>query len=239
MPAGKSLGRNIFSKGFHKLSEIHKMNTFPTKIPCQKVCWKCKHKLLCSSILCMNIAKKDGTVCGTIQPVDESTKFTAVFFPDRDVSSIKEQFNIDNNILKKVYLELQKKVHPDLWYSKSKELGEMAESQSSFVNKGFKILSDPLKRARYLLELAGHDINDNKIVDKAFLNTIFEFNISLRSSSNEERNVALANLKKLEKSTLADLEKHFNTENMEEAVVCTRKLHYISRTLKFAEEQDA
>lgn len=66
-------------------------------------------------------------------------------------------FSPDLRRLRKEFLQLQGKAHPDLASSDKKR---QAEALSSRINEAYKTLSDPLKRAQYLLSLQGIDVED-------------------------------------------------------------------------------
>lgn len=57
----------------------------------------------------------------------------------------------------------------------------LSAAVSSLVNKAYKTLSTPIKRAEYILELKGITIpEDNNAVDKEFLMEIMERNEEVR-----------------------------------------------------------
>ncbi|KAK5117544.1 hypothetical protein LTR62_004966 [Meristemomyces frigidus] len=66
-------------------------------------------------------------------------------------------FTPDLKQLRKEFLQLQSKAHPDLAPANQKR---QAEALSSRVNEAYKVLQDPLKRAQYLLLQAGIDVED-------------------------------------------------------------------------------
>jgi molecular chaperone HscB len=56
---------------------------------------------------------------------------------------LKRQFEVDAGALKKAYLDLQRKSHPDI----NKNTGDL----SSIINEGYQTLKSPLPRAIYLV----------------------------------------------------------------------------------------
>lgn len=66
-------------------------------------------------------------------------------------------FTPDSKQLHKEYLRLQAKTHPDLAPQEQKR---QAEATSMRINEAYRTLSDPLKRAQYLLSLQGIDVED-------------------------------------------------------------------------------
>ncbi|WP_126445698.1 Fe-S protein assembly co-chaperone HscB [Sulfuricystis multivorans] len=65
---------------------------------------------------------------------------------------------LDAERLEARYRELQEKVHPDRYAHLSDAEKRQAMQWASRVNEAYLTLKDPLRRARYLLELAGHDV---------------------------------------------------------------------------------
>ena len=65
---------------------------------------------------------------------------------------------IDANQLEILYRDLQARVHPDKHAHLSEAEQRVAMQWATRVNEAYLTLKDPLQRARYLLELAGHDV---------------------------------------------------------------------------------
>lgn len=209
-------------------------NTVSGRRQTYKQCWKCKYRLRCSSVFCSD-SLKDGS-CGIIQPVHERAVFTEVFFPDRGQLPMGDQFKVEYDTLRKSYLTLQKKVHPDFWVVKSQELGEMAKEQSSFVNRGFYTLKDPVRRAKYLLSLNGMGPEETKIQNSGFLERIFDLSTRIRSGSDSLAQGARDEAKELETQLIGMLEGYFSSEDLAAAGRCIEMLQYVRRVLQSEEE---
>jgi molecular chaperone HscB len=84
---------------------------------------------------------------------------------------LPRRYAVDRDALDNQFRDLQARVHPD----KHAHLGEterrLAMQWATQVNEAYQTLRDPLKRARYLLHLAGHDpkIETNTAMPAAFL----------------------------------------------------------------------
>jgi molecular chaperone HscB len=78
---------------------------------------------------------------------------------------------LDAAQLETLYRDLQARVHPDKHAHLSPAEQRVAMQQATRVNEAYLTLKDPLKRARYLLELAGHDaqLETNTAMPAAFL----------------------------------------------------------------------
>ena len=60
--------------------------------------------------------------------------------------------------LDELYRDIQARVHPDKHAHLSDAEKRLAMQWATHVNEAYQTLKDPLKRARYLLHLAGHDV---------------------------------------------------------------------------------
>ncbi len=78
---------------------------------------------------------------------------------------------LDTNRLEALYRDIQSKVHPDKHAHLSDAEKRLAMQWATRVNEAYLTLKDPLRRARYLLELAGHDaqLETNTAMPAAFL----------------------------------------------------------------------
>ncbi|KTW29336.1 Fe-S protein assembly co-chaperone HscB [Pneumocystis carinii B80] len=101
------------------------------------------------------------------------------FFP----KSLKEpppegDFHIDTKELHKEYLEIQKKVHPDIHAKNGDQQRMLAESITSTLNTAYSTLVDPVSRAHYLLSFYNISIlNEDKTnQDTTFFSKIMELN---------------------------------------------------------------
>lgn len=65
---------------------------------------------------------------------------------------------LDTGRLEALYRDIQARVHPDKHAHLSDAEQRMAMQWATHVNEAYQTLKDPLKRARYLLHLAGHDV---------------------------------------------------------------------------------
>ncbi|KAL8785695.1 MAG: hypothetical protein Q9195_008541 [Heterodermia aff. obscurata] len=68
-------------------------------------------------------------------------------------------FHIDLGALKREFLQLQARAHPDRHSGRDKA---RAEGTSALINEAYKTLQDPLRRAQYLLQLRGIDVAEDE-----------------------------------------------------------------------------
>lgn len=64
-------------------------------------------------------------------------------------------FNLDPEVLRRQFLKLSKKYHPDFYTLESEEKQEEILALSTTNNEAYKLLKDSEKRIKYILELKG------------------------------------------------------------------------------------
>jgi len=67
---------------------------------------------------------------------------------------------VDRALLDSRFRELQRSMHPDRFINAGDLERRLSVQQATRINEGYQTLKDPLRRGRYLLELAGIDHND-------------------------------------------------------------------------------
>ncbi len=96
-------------------------------------------------------------------------------------------FNIDEKTLKKEYIRMSKKYHPDFHTLVSDDEKALVLEMSSLNNKAFQTLSDPYLRIGYVLELQEVLSEGNKNeVPQDFLLEMMEINEELMTAELEE-----------------------------------------------------
>jgi molecular chaperone HscB len=94
-------------------------------------------------------------------------------------------FVIDLKALKKEFLKLQGKAHPDMQPTGQKK---QAEALSARINEAYKTLQNPLLRAQYLLGLRGIDVAENeteKVDDMELLMEVLETRETIEDAESE------------------------------------------------------
>jgi molecular chaperone HscB len=84
---------------------------------------------------------------------------------------LPRQQALDVEMLELRYRDIQAQVHPDRYAHLADSDKRLAMQWATHVNEAYQTLKDPLKRARYLLQLAGHDValESNTAMSGAFL----------------------------------------------------------------------
>ena len=70
-------------------------------------------------------------------------------------------FDIDTQKLHSKQQRLQSEFHPDRFVNASDREKRLSVQQAAWINQAFETLSIPVKRARYMLEINGIDMNDD------------------------------------------------------------------------------
>ncbi|KAL1609089.1 molecular chaperone [Nothophoma quercina] len=136
-------------------------------------------------------------------------------------------FSIDLNALKREFLQLQAKAHPDLHPQEDKK---RAEATSARINEAYKTLQSPLHRAQYLLSQRGIETAEDetaKVDDPELLMEVLEAREQIEEAESEEDLVSMKeeNEGRIRESIKA-LEQAFAGDDMELAKIETVKLRY-------------
>lgn len=105
------------------------------------ICWSCEKKV-------------DGQLfcpCGAIQPVDARADYFSVL-------GVKRGYGVDVAEMERRYRELSRQIHPDRFARADARARRASMERSVQLNAAWKTLRDPVKRAEYLLSLAGFEV---------------------------------------------------------------------------------
>lgn len=154
--------------------------------------------------------------------------------------NLPSRFQIDSATLEQNYRSLQAQVHPDKFAHLPEAERRLSVQWATRVNEGFKTLSDPLYRARYLLSLHGVDTQEesNTAMPTDFLMQQMEWREALEEAKLAKDAAALDELEQrmqharraLEQDLARDLDE---THDYASASGIVRKLKFLE---KFAEE---
>ena len=88
-----------------------------------------------------------------------------------ELFGLTQAFEIDLEDLQKRWKTRAAQVHPDRYVSGSAAEKRIAMQWSAEINEGYRILKDPVSRARYICEINGHPVSDRPggKLDAAFL----------------------------------------------------------------------
>ena len=149
------------------------------------------------------------------------------------------QFSIDRQGLDKAYKEIQNLVHPDRFVTATEAEKRTAIQWAAMANDAYHILRNPLKRAAYLCELNGYNLNGETHVtmDPEFLMQQIEWRESLENAREDKDLARLEKLdeeqRNLRKEQMDIVEKHLDDKQFDKAVQDIRKMMFLE---KFNEE---
>lgn len=87
---------------------------------------------------------------------------------------IDRTFGLSRDQLEKTFYALQSESHPDRHVTSAEDRKAQSLSDSSDINKAYQTLRDKYRRAKYLLSLYGHQVDQQKSVPPALLMTVME-----------------------------------------------------------------
>lgn len=132
---------------------------------------------------------------------------------DFTLFALPRRFALNGNVLAQRWRDLQAEVHPDRFAAEGAAAQRVAMQWAVRVNEAYQRLKDPLARAAYLCELAGHklDPHDNKAMPPAFLARQMEWHEALADAASSDDVNALdadvsGQLQRLRAEVQADLD---------------------------------
>lgn len=157
-----------------------------------------------------------------------------------ELFGLSNDYNLDTQSLAETYRELQKRFHPDKFASASERDKLLALQKASEINDAFHTLKAPLRRAEYILALAGVDIRGEQqtLRDPGFLMQQMEWREQLeeiaQSADPDDEIFDLQQTLQTEKSSLQQtLQQALGDNAHEQAANAVRKLKFV---LKFEQE---
>jgi molecular chaperone HscB len=106
------------------------------------ICWSCE-KAAGADMFCAH--------CGAIQPADAAASHFQVL-------GVPQAFDVDLAALERRYKELTRQLHPDKFARADARARRASLQRTVQLNQAWKTLRDPVRRAEYLLSLAGIDV---------------------------------------------------------------------------------
>ncbi|XP_055533415.1 co-chaperone protein HscB homolog isoform X2 [Wyeomyia smithii] len=181
----------------------------------KSVCWSCNKPLPNDRIFFCE-------VCGSLQKVEHQNFFRLLDVPNT--------FVVNGTILSANFRQLQSILHPDKFSQKSEEEKINSLEWSSLINKAYKTLTDPLERAKYILNQEGVLIDEeNTSVDPDFLSDMMDLNEQVEEADNTIKLQELAESVKSDINKLyGTLHEHFARNNLDEAKAASVRLKYLS-----------
>lgn len=133
--------------------------------------------------------------------------------------TLPEEFDIDMAQLEKNYIKAQQAYHPDKWVSAPSSAKRLAAEKAANINEAYRLLKNPVSRARYFLEQAGLlKKGEETISDPELLEEIFDL---------QEHKPDQETIRKYKSEVERDLVKAFKDNALETARHLTLKLGYL------------
>jgi molecular chaperone HscB len=152
-----------------------------------------------------------------------------------DLFHLPQQFAIDANALDSAYRNVQGQVHPDKFVSASEAEKRVAMQWATRANEAYQTLKNPLKRATYLCELHGVDLQteSNTAMPTAFLMQQMEWRETL-ADAKEERDIAALTtldeaLRAARKEEVAQIGTLLDNDDYAQAAQAIRQLMFLEK----------
>jgi molecular chaperone HscB len=152
---------------------------------------------------------------------------------------LPQRFSIDSAALDKAYHEVQNRVHPDKFAHAGDAEKRVAMQWATRANEAYQTLKNPFKRAAYLCELNGIDlqIESNTAMPSAFLMQQMEWREALDdvkvSQNLDELEKLEAEVRDARKTEIERIGELLDADNYAEAGKAVRQLMFLE---KFSEE---
>ena len=161
--------------------------------------------------------------CSKILPVHEGRDYFSIFGIDRSYQISLE--TLDDNLFDRLTA-----CHPDKFISKSETEQEISLHNSTILNMAYNTLKHPMKRAKYILEINGYDVDGSHAVDPEFLAKTMEWREELMEADADGSVTDLLNkMESLQGQEYGALEKYLVKNLYEEALTVYTRLKFINR----------
>jgi molecular chaperone HscB len=167
--------------------------------------------------------------CGAVQPSGQADHFARLGFDRR--------YDLDPKEVERRYFQLQRRLHPDRFATKSPKERALSQAQATSLNEAYETLMDPLARALYLLRLSGIETGGDgrTIDDPALLMEAMEMREALAEArSGAEVEAVVAKARANAESCRADLARAFAAGELETARKDTLRLTYLDKVIEEA-----
>ena len=148
-------------------------------------------------------------------------------------------FQLDKQLLHDNHQKLQSAFHPDRFVNAGDQEKRMAVQKAAWINEAYEILHNPVKRARYMLEIAGLDMeNDHETTsDTAFLMEQIELREEMdqcRSCQDPMRccDHVTGKLDQRSREYSNQFETLYQQKKLEEARQVSKKMQFVERILE-------
>lgn len=194
--------------------------TTPAPHQSATACWSCGGPTPADSLFCVT--------CASVQPPGTADHFRRL--------GLKRSFEIDRADLERRYFDLQRRLHPDRFATRTGREKALSQAQAVSLNEAYETLADPLERAVYLLHLAGMDVlaeGCNQIADPVILMEAMEMREALAGAQSAAQvEIFTANVAADIEECVADLAVAFRKNDLDEAAKLTTRLRYLRKLIE-------
>jgi len=120
------------------------------------ICWSCEREAG-AEVTCAS--------CGALQPPDPAANHFAVL-------GIPAAYAVDVASLEARYKDLSRKVHPDRFATGDPRARRASLERTVQLNEAWRTLRDPVRRAEYLLKLAGVTVAADEVPPALLMETL-------------------------------------------------------------------
>ncbi|MDR3480328.1 MAG: Fe-S protein assembly co-chaperone HscB [Burkholderiaceae bacterium] len=152
-----------------------------------------------------------------------------------DLFQLPQQFALDSAALDRAYRNVQGQVHPDKFVSASEAEQRVAMQWATRANEAYLTLKSPLKRASYLCELHGVDLQteSNTAMPRDFLMQQMEWRETLEDAKAGRDMAALTKLddalRAARKAEIAQIGALFDGGDYAQAAQQVRQLMFLEK----------
>ncbi|MEO8599913.1 MAG: Fe-S protein assembly co-chaperone HscB [bacterium] len=152
-----------------------------------------------------------------------------------DLFQLPQQFKIDASALDIAYHEVQNRVHPDKFVNATDAEKRVAMQWATRANEAYQTLKDSLKRAAYLCELHGIDLQteSNTAMPVAFLMQQMEWREALDDAKAAKNMAALeqidVELRTVRKEQVAQIGTALDNAAFTKAALGVRQLMFLEK----------
>lgn len=152
-----------------------------------------------------------------------------------ELFNLPQQFAVDAEALDSAYRDVQGRVHPDKFVNATDAEKRVAMQWATRANEAYQTLKNPQKRAQYLCELNGVDLQteSNTAMPMAFLMQQMEWREELGDARAAKDSDALEALDKQlrseRKARLAEIEQQIDAGDYAQAAQGVRALMFLEK----------
>ncbi len=156
--------------------------------------------------------------CQAVQPPGQADHFARL--------GLARTFALDGAKLESCYLALQRRLHPDRFASRGARERELSMQQATSLNDAYQTLRSPLRRAEYLLALAGATAGED---DAEVLMEALEDREALAEAGDDGVSALAESAAKRRETCIAALAGAFAGGRLSEAAQLASRLAYLDK----------